>query len=126
MSGGKSKSSTRSSTSQSTIASDTSGVVDGDVYQGNIEFSGDFNPAVSDAFSALIDLTNNAITGAGDIATDSIAQAEDIAKESIARVSERAETIDNPDLATLRGQTPLITTGLVLAAIVGIIYVWRK
>lgn len=115
MSGGKSSSSTETKTSQSTIASDASGVIAGDVFQGDIEFSGEFTPQVADAFQGLIELTNTAIQGAGNIAID-----------SISRVSERADNIDNPDLATTRSITPLVLAGIVVAGVVGIIFVWRK
>lgn len=115
MSGGSSKSSTETKTSQSTIASDASGVIAGDVFQGDIEFSGEFTPQVASAFEGLINLTNQAIQGAGQLATSSIAQ-----------VSERADAIDNPDLATTRSITPLLLAGIALAGVAGIIYVWRK
>ena len=69
MSGGKSSSSTDTQTSQSTVASDVSGVIGGDVFQGDFEISGDFTPAVADAFQGLINLANSTIQGAGDRAS---------------------------------------------------------
>lgn len=114
MSGGKSSSKTETKTSQETIASDASGVIGGDVFQGQIEF-GDFSPEVAGAFSQLVDLTNTAITGAGNIAAS-----------SIERVSERADRIDDPALAATQSTMPLLIAGIVTAGLVAAIFAWRS
>lgn len=128
--GGKSSSSTTTTTKQEVFtennAADASGVIAGNVLQGEITYTEEFGDTVAGAFGKLVELANTAILGAGELAELSITGAGEIAGTSLDKVSQRAETIDNPDLASTRAFTPLFIAGGALATVVALFYIWRK
>jgi len=126
--GGKSSSSstTQTTTTQEifndTKQADASGVIGGNVLQGEITYIDEFGEGVGGAFNSLINLANTAITGAALVVTDSIDQSNN----AIVEVAKRAETADNPDLATQRANTPIIMAVIGASVLVGVFYIWRR
>ena len=80
----------------------------------NLTYVEEFGDDVAGAFGQLIDLANAALSGAGEIAAS-----------SIVAVSQRADAIDNPDIATTRSMQPLILAGIGTVAALGLLYIWK-
>jgi len=115
MSGGKSSSNTTTTTQQDikneTNQAEASGVVSGDVLQGQIEYYNEFGPDVLEAFKSLIDLTS-----------DTIQTAERTGAYALESVATRRSEEEQPGLSSVNALMPVLIIGSIGAAI----YFMRK
>jgi hypothetical protein len=121
--GGKSSSSTTTTTTQEVFTennqADASGVITGNVLQGEITYSDEFSDNVSGAFDALINLSNRSldlVSEAGGLIGDTGAQAIDY-------VARRVEQQEEPEIAAVKELFPIIMAGIIVG---GVAYVATK
>lgn len=117
--GGKSKSSTETKTSTTTTQNiqndtrqaDASGVVGGNLLQGEITYNEQFPEGVATAFQSVIELANNAMTGA-----------KGVADTALDKVAVRSAQAENPQLSTIQELVPVAMLGVV---VIGFL-IWRR
>lgn len=126
--GGKSSSSTSTKTTQNvsnqTANADASGVITGNVLQGEITYTDEFGPGVQDAFNQLINLSSDAGNLVGNAFSDLIQltnKSVDIAASTgataIEQVSRRVEQQEQPELSVVRDLIPVLMIGVVALAV---------
>lgn len=126
MGGGSSKSSTTTKTTQNittdTKQADASGVITGNVLQGEITYTESFGPEVQQAFSQLIDLSaagTNAVSGAFkdliDLSNRSLDLTERAGSAALEGVQSHVEQQSQPELSVIRQLVPIFA--LFVAAI---------
>lgn len=115
--GGKSSSSSKTSTTTTqnitneTAQADASGVITGNVLQGEITYTEEFGSNVAGAFGQLIELANTSIN-----------LAERAGSTAIDKVSERFENAEQPEISVVRDLIPvmmIVAVGLTAFAFFG-------